>query len=384
MNLLNRQLIIATALLGIPMLSCPVAKADNTRDFYFQQVLERYYNYPTTARQLGMGGSSVATSVDSSAIVGNPAGLGFMKRGEFSGTYGHNQISGDEFPSGQSIEQTSNSGLGLLATPLGQLPNETPEFGNLGLGWSGNWSDWQDDSFGTDAKQIKVFGAYSITVSDDLSLGYSLGWNRDRLEADKLFNYPMANGFRHTVGALYKVDSNLTLASTVLVGHGSHHALFLPAAQRVSNTNQYGVGVGASYRLDATTVSAAVDYNHLNTTGDVEESIPANIIGGDEQGNIFNASIGVEQMLSDNVAVRGGYRYAGLANYDYGRSELGSLDGSAYYNAFSLGAGVVFDTDWIAIPQVKIDYGVEYRTAGYDDFQQSVTLSLPFDVCPPA
>lgn len=359
-----------------------VSLAENkVKDFYFQEVMERYYNNPSTSRILGMGGSSSLTSTDSSAIVGNPAGLGFMQRGELSGTYGHNTISGEEFPTGNGIEQNSNSGLGLLAIPLGELPNQTPELGNLGLGWNGNYSNWSDDSFDSHDKQTKVYGSYALAVSDDVSLGYSLAWNKDKLQANDLFNYPMANGFRHTLGAMVKVVPGLMVGSTILVGHGRHHAMFEPDTRGISNTNQYGAGLGAQYQFDATTIAANVDYSHLMTSGEVDRSIPANYIGGDEKGNVFNARFGLEQMIEESIAVRAGYRFAGLANYDYSRPELSSLDGSAYYNAFTLGTGFVIETDWHYLPQVKVDYGVEYRAVGNDDWQHAVTISLPFDVC---
>jgi hypothetical protein len=350
-------------------------------DFYFQEAMERYYNNPSTSRLLGMGGSSSLTSIDSSAIVGNPAGLGFMQRGELSGTYGHNTISGDEFPSGQGIEQTSNSGLGLLAIPLGELPDQTPKFGNLGVGWNGNFSDWNDDSFDTHAKQTKVYGSYALAVSDELSLGYNLAWNKDKLQANDIFNYPMANGFRHTLGAMYKVAPGWIVGSTLLVGHGRHHAQFEPGPTGISKTNQFGAGFGAQYQFDATTFAANIDYSHLVTHGDVDLSIPANYVGGDEKGDVFNTRVGVEQMIDDSIALRAGYRFAGLASYDYSRPELSSLDGSAYYNAFTLGAGLLINTDWDYLPQVKVDYGVEFRAVGNDDWQHAVTISLPFNVC---
>jgi len=381
MKLLTVGVVGASALLSIFSSS---ASADDTKDFYFQQAQDRYYQYPTTARILGMGGSSNFTSTDSSAVVGNPAGLGFMKKGEFSGTYGHSTTSGDEFPTGrEGLESTTNSGTGLMAIPLGEYPDQTPEFGNLGLGWSSNYSGYDGDSFDTSARQTKVFGAYSMNVDDSLSLGYSLGWNKDKLQSNDLYNYPMANGFRHTLGAMYKYDSDFTIGATLIAGHGRHHALFGPGFEGVSKTNQFGAGIGAQYQMGSTLVAANIDYTYLDTNGDVESSIPQNIIGGDEQGNVFNVRLGVEQAVAEGFLVRGGYRFAGLADYSYGRTELEPLDGSAYYHAVTLGAGVYFDTDWAYVPRVNLDYGVEYRAVGNDDWQHGVTLSLPFDVCPP-
>ena len=115
-----------------------------------------------------------------------------------------------------------------------------------------------------------------------------------------------------------------------------------------------------------------------------ERSIPANWVGGDEKGNIFNLRLGVEQGVTDNLLVRAGYRFAGLSDYDYSRDEIRPIGGSANYNAFSVGAGLVLPTDWHYIPEVRVDYGVEYRAVGNDDWQHAVTLSMPFSVCEPA
>jgi hypothetical protein len=61
---------------------------------------------------------------------------------------------------------------------------------------------------------------------------------------------------------------------------------------------------------------------------------------------------------------------------------LDQLDGSAKYNAFSAGAGVRYDFDRdSAIQAIRLDYGVEYRMVGEDDWQHLVTVSAPFDIC---
>ncbi len=364
------------------------ASADNndTKDFYIQQSLERYYGYVPTARMLGMGTSNLYTTMDSSSIVGNPAGLGFMRKGELSGTYGRNQISGDEYPTGVPVEQTTNSGMGLLSVPLGEDPsgNSTPEYGSFGLGWNGNYSSWDNDSYNTIARQQKVIGTWGYEIDPGVAIGYSLGWNRDKLQSRDIFNFPMANGFRHTLGAMFQVDENLTIGSNVIIGHGHHHHQFGPGTENEAKTNQYGFGIGADYRVDQTTISANIDYNHLKINGDTERSIPANWVGGDEKGNIFNLRLGVEQGVTDNLLVRAGYRFAGLSDYDYSRDEIRPIGGSANYNAFSVGAGLVLPTDWHYIPEVRVDYGVEYRAVGNDDWQHAVTLSMPFSVCEPA
>ena len=109
------------------------ARADDVTDLYFQEVIERYFEYPQNARSFGMGGSTVMTESSSASTIGNPAGLAFMQGGELSGSYGHNVISGDEFPTGRSVEQRANNGHALLALPVGPQVNALPRFGNFGF-----------------------------------------------------------------------------------------------------------------------------------------------------------------------------------------------------------------------------------------------------------
>jgi hypothetical protein len=167
-----------------------------------------------------------------------------------------------------------------------------------------------------------------------------------------------------------------------MVGHGTHHALYGPGIKGDSHVLEAGADIGMQYLiLPETTLAVSADYRHLGSDGDVVSSIPANVVGGDENGNMFNARIGVEQSINDQFSLRAGYRYAGLSSYHYNRVELNDLNGSAYYNAFTLGAGYSFRVSSDYIRSINLDYGVEYRTAGDEDWQHVVTISMPFNVC---
>lgn len=358
------------------------ARAENVSDLYFQEVIERYFEYPQNARTFGMAGSSVVTSTDSSAVVGNPAGLGMMQDGEISATYGYNRISGDEFPTGVGVEQRSSAGSGMFAVPVGPNVNDLPRYGNFGAAWTYNTSKWDDDSFGTEAERTQVVAAYAYPLSRTLSLGYSLGWTDDRFQSNAIFDYPMGNGFRHTVGALWKADRDLTVGATLVAGHGTHHALFGPGIKGDSRTLEFGADLGVSYQLSTPwTLALQAGYRHLGTDGDVVASIPANVVGGDENGNIFDAHAGVEYAVDNTWKLRGGYRFAGLSRYNYNRVELNDLNGSAYYSAFTAGAGYVYPLNSPYVRSLNLDYGVEYRLVGDNDWQHVVTLSVPFNVC---
>jgi len=374
--------IAVSAPLAFQLAASEMARADDdVTDLYFQEVIERYYENPQNARSFGMGGSITQTSRDSSNVFGNPAGLGLMQGGEASATYSRNTISGAEYPTGAEVEQNSDMGSAQLAVPIGPREQGLPEYGNFGLGWGTVDSKWDDDTFDTLAKRTQVTAAYAYGLSKDASVGYSLGWVRDKFQSRAIFDYPMSDGFRHTLGATFAADENLTMGVSAMVGHGNHHALYGPGIETDSRTFEAGFDVGATLNMEGTLVSVGADYRHLSTDGAVVSSIPQNVVGGDENGNLYNLRLGVEAPVSDMVAVRAGYRFAGLANYKYNRVELNDLNGSANYHAMSLGAGVKFAIDDPYIKSVNLDYGVEYRVVGDNDWQHVVTLGVPFNLC---
>ena len=367
----------ALAIAATPTLS----RADDVTDLYFQQSIERYFDYPQNARTFGMAGSSVATSTDSSSLFGNPGGLGFMKGGEVSGTYGFSRISGDEFPTDASVEQRTNAGTGIIALPLGPTNDGLPDFGNIALGWSSTSGDWHDDSFDTEMERTQVAAAYAFALSEAVTAGYSLGWTDDRFQSKAIFNYPMGDGFRHTLGVQWAASSDTRLGLSAFFGHGEHHALFGPGIEGSTKTRQFGADFGVQQQIGSTLIALGLDYRHLSSDGDVEASIPANVVGGDENGNYYDVRLGIEQPVTEWAVVRAGYRYAGLDSYRYNRVELNDINGSANYNAWTLGFGLMLPVSSTYIKSVNLDYGVEYRAVGDDDWQHLVTLSVPFTLC---
>lgn len=379
----TRTLSLIVTLVALTFRANMPVMADETTDLYFQQVVERYFEYPQNARTFAMAGSSVVTSTDSSSILGNPAGLGLMGGGEFSGSYSYNTISGDEYPTGEGVSQDGSIGSTLLALPIGPTTEGLPEYGNFGIAWDGYTSTWSDDTFDTESERIQLTAAYAYGFSDSFSLGYSLGWTDDRFQSKQIFNYPMGAGFKHTLGAVYRVNSDWNLGASTFVGHGTHHALYGPGIKGDSDSLQVGFDLGATYQWGQALLAAGLDYRHLNTDGEVIESLPANVAGGDENGNIFNVRLGAEYLFTDWFRARAGYRYAGLASYKYNRVELNDLNGSAFYNAWTLGAGFVIPVSGHYVKVINVDYGVEYRAVGDNDWQHVITVAVPFNLCRP-
>ncbi len=359
------------------------ALADGRDDLYFQQAKQRYFNQPQNARSFGMAGSTMQTSSDSSNVVSNPAGLGFMKRGDASVTYSQDNISGNENSTYDRVEQQENGGQVLVAGPLGPYADDLPEYGNFGLGWSGYNGDVDNDPYDASTNGYRITGAYAMAISDTTSIGYSLAYFNDEYQ-NNLYDYSMTNGFRNTIGIVNKAADDLTLGLSAFWGFGSHDVDIYGGQSGESNQDEYGVSVGAGYQVqEGTLLSGGLDYEYYNSDGDVARADNAIVYGGDEDGHVMNVRVGLEQAITDEFKLRGGYMYGGNLSYNYDRAELDNLDGnSAKYNGWSAGAGLSLPIGReYFVEAINIDYGAQYRALGHDDWQHVVTVSAPFSPC---
>jgi len=99
----------------------------------------------------------------------------------------------------------------------------------------------------------------------------------------------------YSLGELRRSSPDLAFGSSFFVGDGEHHALYGPGIRESSNTFEAGIDAGMSYQFrPATSLAVGVGYRHLSSDGDVVSSIPANVVGGNENGNIFDARVGLE------------------------------------------------------------------------------------------
>ncbi len=372
------------------LVSSSVSFADGkATDFYYQQNQKRFVTQAQDARMFGMAGSSALTTANSYSTVNNPGGLGMMKYGDVAASYGYNEVSGNQL-NGARVKDKENSGAIFGATPLGPVKDALPDYGNLGLGWVGRYNNWTNDPTNTDPETYQVAAGYGFALDENTGLGYSLTYQNDSVGGDN-YSYDSSNSFLHNVGIMNRVDSDLVVGSSLTIGHGSHGLRISDGLGRIASGvgNQtvdqlsVGLGAGATYTLDeATAVSGGLDYTHYRNSGDdvaVSNDIPW---GGDSRSNTLNVRLGLEHQLMDWLAVRGGYRYGSNFSWHYDRAALDSIDGSAKYNAWTLGAGLAYAfEDDSFIRAIRLDYGVEYRTLGNDDWQHVVTLSSPFDLC---
>lgn len=358
---------------------------DKTRDFYFQEQQQRFVNPAYDARMLGMSGSTNLTTANALSTAQNPAGLGLMQYGDLSASYAYNEITGNDYPAGNKAKDKQSIGQVFGATPINPEADNLPRGGNLGLGWWGRNGDWTYDPDNTDSGTYQIVGGYGKAIGRETSIGYGLTYQHDDLDSDT-HSYDSTATFLHTVGLQTMAADDLRWGTILSIGHGGHALNNLRNVRQSQDVDQmqYGVGTGFEYLMDRTSLALGADYTFYSNDGD--DSPAANdanyVFGGDSMGRVMNVRVGAEQYFNDWLAIRAGYRYASNFKWDYDRSDLRDLTGSAKYNAWTAGAGVRYDLDKDSFFQaIKLDYAAEYRAVGNNDWQQMVTLSAPFDLC---
>ena len=360
-------------------------RADSkAHDFYFQQNQQRFINQPMDARMLGMSGSTSLTQRSALSTAQNPAGLGLMQYGDLSVSYGYNEVSGNDFPSGEHVEDQQNSGQVFGASPINPRADGLPEDGNFGLGWWGRNGDWKGDPTNTDSGSYQVTGAYGKSIGYRTSLGYGLTYQNDNVDSDT-HEYDSSESFLHTLGVQHRFSDDLTFGGIFSLGHGDHRLVHLADNRQDQTVKQmsYGVGLGTEYLADRyTTLSMGIDYNLMTNNGSNDPAINDGVFGGDSWGEVMNVRIGIEHYFADWLALRAGYRYAANFKWDYDRADLQDLTGSAKYSAATAGAGIHYALDDDSfIRAINLDYAAEYRAVGDNDWQHLLSLSTPFNLC---
>jgi hypothetical protein len=354
-------------------------------EFYFQQNQQRFINPALDARMFSLGGSTALTTSNALSTSVNPAGLGLMRYGDLSATYSFNEVTGNYYPSGDKAKDKQNIGQVFGATPINPTRDGLPQGGNLGLGWFGRDGDWKYQSDNTETGTYQIVGAYGKSIGKTTSLGYGLTYQNDDVESDT-HNYDSAESFLHTVGIQDRIHNDFTWGSTIGIGHGKHHLEHLSDLRQDQWVSQLSASIagGMEYAVETTRVALGLDYVFMrnNGTDDPAANDLDSVFGGDSIGRAMNARVGVEEQVFDWMALRLGYRYAANFDWDYDRTDLSELSGSAKYSAYTGGIGVSYDFDDDSFIQaLLLDYGVEYRDVADGDWQHMLTLSSPFDLC---
>jgi hypothetical protein len=359
------------------------AQADaKAHEFYYQENQQRFVLQPQDARMVGMAGSTALTTSGAISTVTNPAGLGLMKYGDASLSYGHNQISGHTYPGGSSVKDSQNSGQVYGAVPLGPVKDALPDYGNLGFGWYGRGGDWSGDPDNVDTGTYQVSGAYAKSIGDKMALGYSLSYQNDSVDGDSV-EYDSTNSFLQTIGLQVRDSENLTFGGMVNVGFGSHNVKYKLTPQDNQSVDQVSIGVGGGteYVMGSTTLAGGIDYTYYRNNGN-NNILGTSVWGGDSFANSMNVRLGIEEQVLDWLALRVGYLYAANFKWDYNREYLNDLSGSAKYNSVTMGAGINYALEeGSTVQAIRADYGAQYKDIGNGDWLHMVTLTTPFDIC---
>jgi len=349
------------------------AIADGRQDYYSQISQLSYFSTPENARTIGMAGSSVATSSDSSSVVGNPAGLGFMKDADISVTYSRNNISGNDADTFAGINAEIDGGQALAALPIFPTLDGTPKYGTFGFGWAGFKSN-TNDSYNTELNHYSLNLAYGKDISDQFALGYSFAYNQNKttlfnpkVTATDNFTSKLDNGVRQEIGAQYNASKSTKFGISTHYGFGrfdtnDYNGDYLDEA----NIGNWGINLGVGHTIGATLITASLDHNSYYGDNDYFESTMT--LRPDFYASSFRT--GLEQTVTNYLKARLGYRYTAITNAD-----LGYGNNNSKYNAVSFGVGAQLSKSLV------IDYGAEYRESGDGDWLHTVTLSVPFSLC---
>jgi hypothetical protein len=347
---------------SIVLLASSSVFANGIEDYYHQSFQQRFFDYGKSARATGTAGASGVTTTDSTAILSNPAGIGMMKDADVSAHYSYEQLSGRDIANYQNIEQESDNGSVLGATPLGPRGDSLPDYGNLGIGWIGEHRS-SNDVADSDARGSKMLVAYGKAISDDTSLGYSVSYNRDKFKTGAS-EARMTDGVKQTVGILHKLGTNTSFGATASYGFGeSEQALggfFDPSggARVKRDLTSYGVEAGLSHKYESG-IMTAFSSDYVNYDSDYDDA------------NSWNFRLGAEKPVADWLSIRAGYRYALNRGFD----SFDDSNQNAKYNAVGFGAGLPLSKN------LNIDYGAEYRHVGEGDWTHMVSLAVPFSIC---
>lgn len=372
---MTKYLQISISLLG--MFFGSQALASPLSEFYINQALERYFVLPQDAETLSLAGSTELTCKNSTCLNLNPAGLGQLSHSEFSATLGFSLIGGAYFPSEENLEQNEYRGNGILAFPIGSTENGRPKLGNIALGYS-RYDGHTDDIINTTPDGHRRSLAYGYAPLENLSLGYSFTFYDDQLRSE-FADLHSHSRLLHTWGVQFQPSADLEIGTSFKLGIGqSDTEDFRFDSNGLSRLRQYSGALGIKKIMDALMIAFSFDYTRVQSRGNLDQVALPVVIGGTEQGNIYNLRLGTSYNLNNRLLIRGGVRWQNIESYNFERLDLEGLNGNVRGLGWSTGLGYLFGQNSDPQMPIALDYGLEYLDIGRGAWQHLITLRLPF------
>ena len=355
------------------------SEASPYSDFYITQALDRYFPLPQDGRTLGMSGAGGLECGSSACLYLNPAGLGFLRTSELSAAVGYQRFTGNEYPSGDAIEQYEINGYGIGAFPVGRITRDRPRYGAFAVGLS-RYQGHTDDAVNSTPDGHTRTLAFGYAPIESLSLGYAYSFFDDQLRTDLADLHSHARTLQ-SFGAQIRLPSEFTIGVAFRLGLGqSDTAIFGEDADELkgdglSHPRQYAGAVGLSKRFSFGEAAVDFDYAHLKSRATLSNTTPETVFGGNEEGDVFNLRIGVEAHVSPALCVRTGFRWHEVAHYEFMRADLRELSGGIHGPGFAGGLGYTAWDDGKSVRRLRFDYGFEYMCSGNGELRHLLSMT---------
>lgn len=325
-----------------------------------------------------MGGSSALSCDDSSCIYLNPAGLGDLPQNELSLALSAGRVSGEDFLTTESIEQSEQRGYGVIAVPFGVSENSRPEYGTLALGYS-RYIGNTDDSINTTPDGHRRSIAYGWSPLETLSIGYAFHFYDDQLHSD-VADLHSHSRLLHVFGAQARLREDVWFGAEFRLGIGqSDTEDFKLGSNGLSHLREQTVVLNLTRQFEEVMAAIAVDYSHLKSRGNLSERSPGVIVGGEEEGYVFNMRVGAEVEPLQHLLARAGFRWYQVVEYEFEQEGLEELTGSVTAPYWSVGLGYLLKLDNETSPTtLGLDYGLEYTPLGPGDWRHLANFALRF------
>jgi len=331
--------------LKVAALVCSISLfADGAKDFNFQVITQYLFPQPAyDAKTAGMAGSSQYTDLKANLVTVNPALTGLMKDAHASVSFNFDEISQDS----TNIKLEANTFGAYLSLPVGPYSDALPEWGNVTVGWRGDWAEV--NSFISENEHHAITLGYAKAIDDKWALGYSVTYHR--AESNVISGKNQL--WRHALGTIYKVADQTHLG---IAGHYTHST----DSDLLVSTDMtaWGVGLGVQHMYDfGLTTSVSLDHGRYD-------------LGIDDAQN-YNIRVGADYAITDMFSVRGGYRYLAGTDFD----DFLDNDRKVKFSALSGGLGVNFE-NWGSLA-----YALEYKFVGENDLTHTISYDIPFSLC---